>query len=96
MMNHLIMEATMSTTVRLRRERALTSDSKKRATRLIRELSEEKIRVAVPFLKFLDENDNGKEFDLTASIKQGIVELDQFKAGKLKPKSFEALLHDLN
>jgi len=88
----------MSTTVQLRRKRALTSDSKKRATRLIRELSEEKIRVAVPFLeflKFLDENDNSREFGLTASIKQGIVELAQFKAGKLKPKSFEALLDEL-
>jgi hypothetical protein len=88
----------MSTTVQLRRKRVLTSDSKKRATRLIRELSEEKIRVAVPFLeflKFLEENDNGKEFDLTASIKQSIAELAQFKAGKLKPKSFEALLDEL-
>ncbi len=88
----------MSTTVQLRPKRALTSDSKKHAARLIRELSDEKIRVAVPFLeflKFLDENDNGKEFDLNASIKQGILELAQFKAGKLKPKSFEALLNEL-
>jgi hypothetical protein len=88
----------MSATVQLRRKRELTSDSKKRAARLVRELSEEKIGVAVPFLeflKFLDENDNGKEFDLTASIKQGVVELAQLKAGKLKPKSFETLLNEL-
>jgi hypothetical protein len=88
----------MSTTVRLRRERTLISDSKKRAARLIRELSEEKIRVVVPFLeflKFLEKNDNGKEVDLNASIKQGVVELAQLKAGKLKPKSFEALLDEL-
>jgi hypothetical protein len=93
-----ITEAMMSTTVRLRRERTLISDSKKRAARLIRELSEEKIRVAVPFLeflKFLEKNDNGKEVDLNASIKQGVVELAQLKAGKLKPKSFEALLDEL-
>jgi hypothetical protein len=88
----------MSTAVQLRRKKTLSTDSKKRATRLIRELSDERIKVAVPFLeflKFLDKNDNGKEFDLTASIKQGITELAQFRAGKLKAKSFEALLHEL-
>ena len=88
----------MSTTVQLRRKREITSDTKKHAARLIRELSDEKISVAVPFLeflKFLDEDNSGKEFDLTASIKQGVVELAQLKAGKFKPKSFEAFLDEL-
>jgi hypothetical protein len=65
---------------------------------LIRELSEEKIKAALPFLeflKFLDQSGNGKEFDATNSIKLGIKELAELKAGKLRPKSFEALLNEL-
>jgi hypothetical protein len=46
-------------------------------------------------LLYLDQSENGREFDVTDSIKQGIKELAQFKAGKLKPKSFEALLDEL-
>jgi hypothetical protein len=72
--------------------------SKQRAALLIQELSEEKIKAAIPFLeflKFLDRNGNGKEFGATDSIKQGIKELAQLKAGKLKAKSFEALLNEL-
>jgi len=88
----------MSTTVQLRRKKVLAPESRKRATRLIRELSEDKIKTAFPFLeflKFLDQGDNGKEFDLTDSIKQGIMEMSQLKAGKRNPKSFEALLDEL-
>lgn len=88
----------MSTTVQLRRKKMLAPESRKRATRLIRELSEDKIKAALPFLeflKFLDQGDNGKEFDLTDSIKQGIIEMAQLKVGKHNPKSFEALLDEL-
>jgi hypothetical protein len=88
----------MSTNVQLRRKKTPAPGSRKRATRLIRELSEDKLNAALPFLeflKFLDEGDNGKEFDLTDSIKQGIVEMAQLKAGKRNRKSFEALLNEL-
>jgi hypothetical protein len=88
----------MPTTVSMRRKKTSRPDSPKRAAQLIRQLSEEKIKAAIPFLeflKFLDQNGNGKEFDATASIKQGIKELVQLKAGKLQAKSFEALLNEL-
>ncbi|MDZ7363027.1 MAG: hypothetical protein ONB46_20245 [candidate division KSB1 bacterium] len=87
----------MSTTVQRRRKK-LHSDSKKQAALLIRELSEEKIKAVLPFLeflKFLDQSGNGKEFDATNSLKQGIKELAEIKAGKLRPKPFEALLNEL-
>lgn len=85
----------MPTTVRPRSKKASTLESRKRAAQLIRELPEEKIDVALPFLKFLEQSTNGKEFDVTDSIKQGIKELAQLRSGKLKPKSFEALLNEL-
>jgi len=87
----------MPATVRQRRKRA-TTDSKKMATLLIRELSDDKIKAVIPFLeflKFLDQNGNGKDFDITDSIKTGIRELAQLKAGNLKTKSFHALLSEL-
>jgi hypothetical protein len=46
-------------------------------------------------LRFLDQSGNGEEFDVTNSIKQGIKELAELKAGKLKAKSFEAMLNEL-
>lgn len=88
----------MSTSAQLRRKKTLAPESRKRVTRLIRELSEDKLKAALPFLeflKFLDQGDNGKEFDLTDSIKQGIIEMAQLKAGKRNPKSFAALLDEL-
>jgi hypothetical protein len=88
----------MPTTAPIHRKKTVRADSKKRAALLIQELSEEKIKAAIPFLeflKFLDQNGNGKEFDATNSIKQGIKELAQLKAGGLKAKSFEALLNEL-
>jgi hypothetical protein len=91
------METMMPTTVRPRSKKASTLESRKRAAQLIRELPEEKIDVALPFLeflKFLEQSTNGKEFDVTDSIKQGIKELAQLRSGKLKPKSFEALLNE--
>lgn len=87
----------MPVTTRRRRKKT-TVDSKKMATLLIRELSEDKIKAAIPFLeflKFLDQNGNGKGFDVTDSIKVGIKELAQLKDGNLKPKSFQALLNEL-
>lgn len=80
------------------RHKKATADSKKMATLLIRELSDDKIKVAIPFLeflKFLDQNGNGKDFEVTDSIKTGIQELAQLNAGNLKTKSFEALLNEL-
>lgn len=88
----------MSTTVQASRKKAVISASKKRAVRLLHELPEDKIKVALPFLeflKFLDQNGNDKEFDPTNSIKRGLQELAKLKAGKLRPKSFEALLDEL-
>jgi hypothetical protein len=89
----------MATTVQLQRgKKASVSDSKKKAAYLLRELSEEKIKVALPFLeflRFLDQDGNGKEFKVTDSIKQGIKELAQMRAKKLKPKSFEAFWDEL-
>jgi len=87
----------MPATVHLRHKK-VAADSKKAATLLIRELSDDKVKVAIPFLeflKFLDQNSNGKDFDVTDSIKTGIQELAQLKAGNLKTKSFQALLNEL-
>jgi len=87
----------MPVTTHLRHKKA-TANSKKMATLLIRELSDDKIKAALPFLeflKFLDQNDNGEDFEVTDSIKTGIQELAKLKAGNLKTKSFQALLNEL-
>jgi len=88
----------MSTTTLPHRKKATPSTSKKRAAKLLQELPEEKIKVALPFLeflKFLDQNGNDKEFDLTDSIKRGLGEVAQIKTGKLKGKSLGAFLDEL-
>jgi len=87
----------MPATVQQRHRKAIT-DSKKMATLLIRELSDDKIKAAIPFLeflRFLEQNGKHQAVDATISIKQGIKELAQFKTGKLKTKSFGALLDEL-
>jgi len=86
----------MATVTKTRRQAAPIRDSRKRASLLIRDLSDEKVKVVLPFLEFLRFVDqNGENFDVNTSLKQGITEIVQFRAGKTKPKSFEALLNEL-